>query len=404
MSLLLAARIIAGCILVALGAAILLRRSRTTSALAFAVFALGLGGLYLLPVLGLPNRGMFAFGANVVILIGFWTMFLVFPAPLRRNEMHLLGVAFATGIAGTAFRFVPLIAAAAASEDASTLAGVSFGFVSSVGILAGVVLFPLRARSLAPGDRSAARSLAIFSVGVALFRGFDALDIIGAARGDLPLAALVNAVFVLGLPAVLWIAVILRGAHPGLARNTVLAHMVVVVAALLLSRLDMSTSLLSLAGALLLGFAILRGQIDGLDVKVRFAVSRSTVAAVFVAVFFVVSEAAQQYFGETTGSMYLGIGAAGALVFAIAPLQRAAERLAEKAVPASLPSDLSAVDRNEATYRRAVRWALRDEMLAQDEERDLVLIAAGLGITPARAFEIRDELEREFSITRGEVG
>ena len=49
----------------------------------------------------------------------------------------------------------------------------------------------------------------------------------------------------------------------------------------------------------------------------------------------IASEATQQFFGARRGSAVRAIGAAGALVFAIAPLQRMAECVAEKPVPVS---------------------------------------------------------------------
>jgi hypothetical protein len=149
----------------------------------------------------------------------------------------------------------------------------------------------------------------------------------------------------------------------------------------------------------LFGYAILRHQMLGLDVKVRFAISKSTIAAIFIAVFFIASEAAQQFFGDTLGSTYVGIAAAGALVFAMAPLQRAAELLAEKAVPvarATGPTPAADATRGAASYRRAVRFALKDRKLSHHEEVELATIAHDLGLTGPAAMRIRLEVEREI--------
>ncbi|MGQ0536136.1 MAG: hypothetical protein ACT4PT_08695 [Methanobacteriota archaeon] len=158
-------------------------------------------------------------------------------------------------------------------------------------------------------------------------------------------------------------------------------------------------------GEAVLAYAVLRHQMLGIDVKVRFAISKSTVAAIFIAVFFVVSEGAQQFFAGTSMGPYAGIVAAGALVFAIAPLQKVADRIASAAVP--LPGGPSAVGggppaaygprpaADEDIYRRQVRFALRDRRLTREEEIHLAELAERIGIPVRRAYEIRDEVERE---------
>ncbi|MBI4392320.1 MAG: hypothetical protein HY556_00785 [Euryarchaeota archaeon] len=146
-------------------------------------------------------------------------------------------------------------------------------------------------------------------------------------------------------------------------------------------------------------YALLRHNLFGLDFRVRWAISKSTIAAVFIAVFFVASEAAQQFFGEAFQSNYVGILAAGALVFAIAPLSRLADRLAEKAVPVAAgtgPVEASASDtRGADAYRHAVRLALRDRRLTPGEEVALAHVAQGLGLTPVEAIRLRHEVEAE---------
>ena len=42
-----------------------------------------------------------------------------------------------------------------------------------------------------------------------------------------------------------------------------------------------------------------------------------------------------------------------------------------------------------------LQFALKDENLSASEERSLVVLAHDLGIPPRRAFELRDEVERE---------
>lgn len=156
--------------------------------------------------------------------------------------------------------------------------------------------------------------------------------------------------------------------------------------------------------ALLVLYGVLRGRLFGIDVKVRWTLSKSTIAAVFIAVFFVASETAQQFFGDSLGGTYVGIAAAGMLVFALAPLQRAAERIAEKAVPvAGVPVPVAAADGRadrEESYRRALRIALRDRALSREEEVHLHEVAEHMGIGAGRAMALRVGVERELEVER----
>ena len=162
----------------------------------------------------------------------------------------------------------------------------------------------------------------------------------------------------------------------------------------------------------LLSYAIVRHHVLGLDVKVRFAIKTSTIAAVFLAVLFIVANIAQNYLGGQYG-VVVGGAAAGLLFFAMAPIQRAAERLAEKAVPVAGVTTLAAVTpvpkglsgtpdaRGEGSYRNAVQRALRDGRMSREEETYLVQLAHDLGITGPRAHAILVEAEREGGLRGG---
>lgn len=160
------------------------------------------------------------------------------------------------------------------------------------------------------------------------------------------------------------------------------------VTALGLIERSISFPLTVLALPILVAYGILRHDLFGLDMKVRFAVRQSTVAAVFIAVFFVVSETAQQFFAGVAGSQYLGIIAAGGLLFVLAPLQRAAGHLADRAVPfANSPSP------GDDLYRAMVRRFLASGRLTRDQERALADLATELGIDASRAFRLREEAD-----------
>lgn len=142
---------------------------------------------------------------------------------------------------------------------------------------------------------------------------------------------------------------------------------------------------------LLVAYAILRLQYLGLDVKIRWGLSKSTVAAAFVAVFFIASEVAQQFFGDRFNNNYVGIGAAGLLVLGIAPLQRMADRFASTAVPVTTATGgrVAAVD----VYRHQVQQAWADGRIAPDERRMLRRLRQDLGMNADEADQIEDAVE-----------
>lgn len=150
------------------------------------------------------------------------------------------------------------------------------------------------------------------------------------------------------------------------------------------------------AVVLILGYAILRHQVLGIEAKFRWGVSKTTVAGVFIAVFFIVSEGAQQFFAATALGPWLGILAAGALLFALSPIQRLADRIAQAAVPGQGPTP-----RAEAAYKEMLRKFLSDGALSRDEEKALADLAGELGLDPGRAFELRDEVEDEVAAGGG---
>lgn len=136
-------------------------------------------------------------------------------------------------------------------------------------------------------------------------------------------------------------------------------------------------------------YAIVRHSILGLDVRVNWTLKRGTVAAVFVGAFFVASQVAENFFSQTSGPVVGGL-AAGLLLFAIAPIQRVAERLANRAVPVATEAAPSG---REAAFRAAVRLALKGGRLTREDDLDLMRVADELGLSARRALELKHEME-----------
>lgn len=148
-------------------------------------------------------------------------------------------------------------------------------------------------------------------------------------------------------------------------------------------------------GALVFGFllayGVLRHQLLGIDVKIKWTLKQSTVAAVFVAVFFVVSELAAAAFSERLGTV-VGILTAGALLFAIVPLQHFAQRVADKAMPGVKPVGEMTEDERAEAYRRQLEAAYVDGVVDTSERRILEAAREALEIDGDIALAIEREV------------
>ncbi len=167
------------------------------------------------------------------------------------------------------------------------------------------------------------------------------------------------------------------------ARNVLLFAIASTVLALAMSPFPQVLHMGGLARTIdvfIVAYAILRHQYLDLDVKLRWTISKTTLAGMFVAVFFMVSEGAAALFSEQWGTG-IGIAAAGLLVFGIAPLMRIADKFAATAVPVQ--------SNPEQIFAAAVRAALADGHISAKEEAHLAEVAEGLGLTPTRMTAIR---------------
>jgi hypothetical protein len=139
-----------------------------------------------------------------------------------------------------------------------------------------------------------------------------------------------------------------------------------------------------------LGYGILKTQLFDIDLRVKWTVKQSTVAASFVGVFFVVSESAQSLFSVQFGPV-MGMVAAGALVFAISPLQRLGERVSSAALPGVSDSPEYLSYRKLQVYRATLEGAWADGEVTAKERTMLDRLRRELGIQAQDA----DAVERE---------
>lgn len=154
--------------------------------------------------------------------------------------------------------------------------------------------------------------------------------------------------------------------------------------------------LLPLAELLLVGllaYGMLKMQLFDIDLRIKWTLSKGTVAAAFVAVFFIVSEGAQQLLSKQLGSL-AGLVAAGSLVFALAPLQRAADRLVDGALPTVRDSPEYLTVRRREVYQAAVEGVLEDGEITPKERSVLARLQDQLGLTASEALTIEREAMR----------
>lgn len=142
----------------------------------------------------------------------------------------------------------------------------------------------------------------------------------------------------------------------------------------------------------LLVYGILKSQLFDIDLKIKWTLRRGTVAAIFLAVFFAASEGAAAFFESRTGSTLAGIGAAALLVFIIAPLQRAADRLADAAMPRVQATPTYVAFRRMEVYRAALEGAMQDGEVTEREREMLRRLRASLSVPEEDAQALERDL------------
>jgi hypothetical protein len=146
----------------------------------------------------------------------------------------------------------------------------------------------------------------------------------------------------------------------------------------------------------LIAYGILRTQLFDIDLRIRWTIRQSTVASVFIAVMFIVSEGASQFLSDELGKV-TGLLAAGVLMFFLAPLQRFAERVANSAMPNTKNTAEYAAFRKMQVYETAFAEAFHEEGISDRERALLVRLRDSLGITEADAEAIELELQARQS-------
>jgi hypothetical protein len=143
----------------------------------------------------------------------------------------------------------------------------------------------------------------------------------------------------------------------------------------------------------LIAYGILRNHLFDLDLRIRWTIKQSTLAAAVVTIVYVLSEGASRLLSSELGSL-AGLLAAGLVVFFLAPLQRFAERVASTAMPNTRNTPQYAAHRKLQVYEAAVAEAQQGSGISQKERALLNRLRDTLGIATADA----EALERDLQV------
>ena len=142
----------------------------------------------------------------------------------------------------------------------------------------------------------------------------------------------------------------------------------------------------------LVAYGILRAQLFDIDLRIRWTIKQSTLAAAVVAIVYAVSEGASRLLSSELGNV-AGLFAAAVVVFCLAPLQRFAERVAATAMPNTHNTPEYAAFRKLQVYEAAVAEALPGGI--SDKERAILRhLQQSLGISAGDATAVEETLIR----------
>lgn len=142
----------------------------------------------------------------------------------------------------------------------------------------------------------------------------------------------------------------------------------------------------------IIAYGILRTQLFDIDLRIRWTIKQSTVAGIFVAVMYVISEGASQFLSDELGNV-AGLLAAGLVMFFLTPLQRFAERVAGAAMPNTENTSEYASFRKMQVYESALREALQEGGISNKERSLLNHLRDSLDVSESDAVAIESELQ-----------
>ena len=142
----------------------------------------------------------------------------------------------------------------------------------------------------------------------------------------------------------------------------------------------------------LIAYGILRTQLFDIDLRIRWTVKQSTLAAVVLAFIYVISEGADRFLSSELGDI-AGLLAAAVVVFFLTPLQRFAERVASAAMPNTRNTPEYVAFRKLQVYEAALAEALVGDGISPKERAMLDRLRDTLGVSSTDAETLEQELQ-----------
>lgn len=396
-------QLIGAALVVFLGLAVLAVRPRTETSMLFGLFALGFGGQFVVTNLGTGFEVVGAvwyywgrLGLRFLAVVGAVMLALRMPPVAERRDAPLLAIAALVSLVPVSLTLAPFVLEAPLA-DLATRASFQLVISAVAFLLFALALRYRRADATERREATLVSTALLLYLGFAVGAGFDVLREASLLSGDPTVVAAYGAgLAILVLLHVVWLANAAHAGNDRAARNTALTALAMPLLGLVYLAYVPDFGMLGISRTLavaLLAYGIVQHQILGLDLKVRWGISKSTVAAAFITVFFLAGEGAQLLFG--TSNEIVGLIAAGALVFALSPLQRFADRVAEHAVPVHAAPD----DARVTHYRRQVELAWADGTLGTGERAMLRELREFLGLSLEEAERIEREGETAHAAT-----
>ncbi len=144
-------------------------------------------------------------------------------------------------------------------------------------------------------------------------------------------------------------------------------------------------------------YALMRYQLFSIDIRLKAGVKRAILVALFVGVFFLISEAAEALVSADKAPLF-GVVSASLLAVLGKPIQRLADRAANGVMPDTQPIEKLGSQARFQLYRDQFLLVQQDRRVSPKERRMLTRLAAVLTITEDEA----DDLELGEMPTRDE--
>jgi len=141
----------------------------------------------------------------------------------------------------------------------------------------------------------------------------------------------------------------------------------------------------------LIAYGILRTHLFDIDLRIRWTIKQSTLAGIFVALMFLISEGASTFLSAELGNV-VGLLVAAVVMYFVAPLQRFAESVASAAMPNTRNTPEYVTYRKMRVFEAALTEAMQEGGISDKERSLLNRLRDSLGISPADAEMLEHEL------------